>query len=64
MDLAEEHRQQIGRWFYDCSYEIHRGLAGMYLADPRFRKNYDDAAAGLAQWIHDAILANADRAQS
>ena len=62
MDLAEEHRQQISRWFYDCGYDIHRGLAGMYLADPRFTRNYEDLAPGLAQWVHDAILANADRA--
>jgi len=64
MDLAEQHRQQISRWYYDCGYAIHRGLAQMYLADPRFRKNYDDAAPGLAQWFHDAIQANADRAES
>ena len=64
MDLAEQHRQQISRWYYDCGYDIHRGLARMYLADPRFRKNYDDAAPGLAQWFHDAIQANADRAGS
>jgi DNA-binding transcriptional MerR regulator len=64
MDLAEEHRQQITRWYYDCRYEIHRGLAEMYLADPRFTKNYEDLAPGLAQWMHDAILANADRAES
>ena len=62
MDLAEEHRQQISRWFYDCGYDIHRGLAEMYLADPRFTKNYEDLAPGLAQWVHDAIVANADRA--
>jgi MerR family transcriptional regulator, thiopeptide resistance regulator len=64
MDLAEEHRAQISRWFYDCGYDIHRGLAAMYLADPRFTKNYEDLAPGLAQWVHDAILANADRATS
>ncbi len=62
MDLADEHRQQISRWYYDCGYHIHRGLAEMYIADPRFRKTYDDAALGLAQWLHDAIVANADRA--
>ena len=62
MDLAEEHRQQITRWYYDCRYEIHRGLAEMYLADPRFTRNYEDQAPGLAQWMHDAILANAERA--
>lgn len=62
MDAAEEHRQQISRWFYDCSYEIHRGLADMYLADPRFTKTYEDMAQGLARYVHDAIHANADRA--
>jgi DNA-binding transcriptional MerR regulator len=61
MDLAEEHRQQITRWYYDCGYDIHRGLAEMYLADERFTRNYDDTAPGLAQFVHDAILANADR---
>jgi DNA-binding transcriptional MerR regulator len=62
MDAAEEHRQQISRWFYDCGYDIHRGLAEMYVADPRFTANYENAAPGLAQYLHDAILANADRA--
>jgi DNA-binding transcriptional MerR regulator len=61
MDLAEEHRQQINRWYYDCGYDIHRGLAEMYLADQRFMRNYDDMVAGLARFVHDAIQANADR---
>jgi MerR family transcriptional regulator, thiopeptide resistance regulator len=59
MALAEEHRQQIGKFFYDCTFEIHTGLAEMYLADDRFRRNYDDLRDGLAQYVHDAILANA-----
>lgn len=58
--LAERHRAQIGQ-FYDCSYAMHRQLADMYLADPRFTKNYEELAPGLAQWVHDAIHANADR---
>ncbi|MER8186671.1 MerR family transcriptional regulator [Kitasatospora sp. NPDC094015] len=60
-DLAEEHRQQITARYYDCGYEIHRGLAAMYLADPRFTAVYEQLAVGLAQWFHDAIIANADR---
>jgi len=59
MDLAEEHRQQITKFYYDCTFEIHSGLAEMYLADERFRRNYDDQRPGLAQYVHDAILANA-----
>ena len=59
MDLAEEHRQQIGKFFYNCTFEIHVGLAEMYLADPRFTKHYEDQRPGLAQYVHDAIMANA-----
>jgi DNA-binding transcriptional MerR regulator len=59
MDLAEEHRQQITKFYYDCTFEIHTGLAEMYLADERFTANYENQRAGLAQYVHDAILANA-----
>jgi DNA-binding transcriptional MerR regulator len=62
MDLAEEHRQQISDTFYQCGYEMHRCLAQMYVADPRFTATYEKLAPGLAQWLHDAILANAERA--
>jgi hypothetical protein len=62
MDAAESHRANISRWFYDCDYAIHRGLADMYVADPRFTANYDNRAAGLAAYVRDAIHANADRA--
>jgi len=64
MDLAEEHRQYISRWFYECSYDIHRGLGDMYVADPRFTATYDAIATGLAAYIRDAIHANAARAAS
>ena len=62
MDLAEAHRQGIVRWFYDCGYDIHLGLAETYIADERFAKHYDDRAPGLARYVHDATLANAARA--
>jgi DNA-binding transcriptional MerR regulator len=60
MALAEVNRQFITRWFYDCGYDVQRGLAEMYIADERFRKTYDDVEPGLAQYVHDAIVANAD----
>jgi MerR family transcriptional regulator, thiopeptide resistance regulator len=62
-ELAEQHRQFLNRWFYDCDYDMHRGLAESYVADERFRKTYDDLAPGLARYVHDAIVANADAAQ-
>ena len=64
MDLAEAYRRHISQWFYDCSPSMHRGLAEMYLADPRFTATYDDVEPGLAAYVHDAVLANADRVDS
>ena len=46
MDLAEQHRQLITGSFYDCSYEIHRGLAEMYVTDERFTRHYETYAPG------------------
>jgi MerR family transcriptional regulator, thiopeptide resistance regulator len=62
MRLAEEHRQNISRWFYDCGYDMHRGLGDMYLADERFTQRYEQIAPGLARYVRDAVHANADRA--
>jgi DNA-binding transcriptional MerR regulator len=53
--LAVRHRESIDR-FYDCSDEMQRCLAEMYLADERFTRYYDDAEPGLAQFVHDVIL--------
>jgi MerR family transcriptional regulator, thiopeptide resistance regulator len=56
MDLAEEHRRHTDRWYQDCGYETHRQYAQAYLA------NDDDMTPGLAQYCHDAIIANCQRA--
>lgn len=62
--VAERHRRHISRWFYPCSPQMHRGLAEMYVADERFRRNYEREAEGLAAYFHDAIVANADAGES
>ncbi len=64
MDLAEEHRQHLIRWFYDCGYPMHRGLAELYVSDLRYVETYGQIAPGLSWYVHDAILANADRAEA
>ncbi|MGI5138045.1 MULTISPECIES: MerR family transcriptional regulator [unclassified Streptomyces] len=64
MDLAEEHRQHICTWFYECPYEMHRGLAEMYVADERFKAFYESMRPGLAEHLKEAILANAARHSS
>ncbi|MFE2565780.1 MerR family transcriptional regulator [Streptomyces mirabilis] len=61
MDMAEEHRQHIGTWFYDCSYELHGCLGAMYVFDERFKAYYDSMRPGLAEHLRDAITANAAR---
>ena len=61
MDLAEQARLQIDTWFYPCSHAMHVNLAEMYIADPRFTATYEKIHAGMAQYWHDAILANAAR---
>jgi DNA-binding transcriptional MerR regulator len=60
---AEAHRQHISRWFYECTYEIHRGLAEMYAGDERFRSHYEKRVPGLADFVRDAVLANAERGE-
>jgi DNA-binding transcriptional MerR regulator len=61
MAAAEAHRQHISRWFYECSYDIHRGLTDMYVNDDRFRAHYDALVPGLARFIRESAHANANR---
>ncbi len=61
MDVAEEHRQQISRYFYDCPPQMHAGLGRMYVEDERFTAHYEQIATGLAQYVSTAVQANAAR---
>ncbi|MFJ8113125.1 MerR family transcriptional regulator [Streptomyces sp. NPDC096132] len=61
MDLAEEHRLHISRWYYECPYEMHRRLGEMYVSDERFKAFYDSMRPGLAEHLEEAIRANAAR---
>jgi DNA-binding transcriptional MerR regulator len=58
-EAAERHRMQIDRWFYPCSREMHVELGRMYVGDPRFATTYDKVRPGMAQYLCDAIAANA-----
>lgn len=50
------HRAHLERWFYPCPRAMHRGLAEMYVNDPRFRANLDKVTPGFAQFLRDAIV--------
>jgi DNA-binding transcriptional MerR regulator len=56
-ELAVRHRASIER-FYDCGDEMRRHLVEMYLADERFTSFYDDVEPGLAQFVHDIVVAS------
>ncbi|GAA4641330.1 MerR family transcriptional regulator [Gordonia humi] len=58
---AEQARIHMNTWFYDCDHEFHRCLGQMYVDDPRFTATYDDLEPGLARYVRDAIVANAER---
>jgi hypothetical protein len=50
------HRAAISKWFYECSVEMQKNLALLYIEDPRFKKYYDDRVRGLSQYVHDSIM--------
>ena len=60
-EAVRAHRDAITKWFYDCSVEMQKNLALMYIEDPRFKEYYDGRVRGLAQYVHDAIHSQWER---
>ena len=58
-ELAQEacdlHRQWLTVFYPKYSKEYHKGLGEMYVADERFRANYDKLAPGCTEFLRDAI---------
>ncbi len=57
--LIAEHYYGL-RNFYEPSLEMYRGLANMYVDDPRFTAYYEEYAVGLAQVMKEAMHYFAD----
>ena len=53
--LVQKWRDYISNNFYNCTIEIFRGLALMYVADERFTNNIDKYGQGLAKFLSDAM---------
>lgn len=53
--LIEKWRNHITTNYYNCTIEIFRGLALMYVGDERFTKNIDKYGKGLAKFMSDAM---------
>ncbi|MEV0275588.1 MerR family transcriptional regulator [Streptomyces sp. NPDC050610] len=64
MELAEEHRLHIGRWFTPCPPEMHCRIADDYVADARAFALVVPASEqrpGLDRFLRAAVHANAGR---
>lgn len=61
--LIKEQHQSIEQ-YYDCSLEMYRELGKMYVADERFRQNYDKYKPGLAEAVRDGIAFYCDHQTS
>ncbi|OKK11529.1 MerR family transcriptional regulator [Streptomyces sp. CB02400] len=64
MDLAEEHRLHITRWFTSCPPDMHRRIADDFVADSRAFALVvppSQQRPGLAAYTRDAVYANAAR---
>ncbi|GAA2787167.1 MerR family transcriptional regulator [Streptomyces showdoensis] len=55
----DAHYRNVSR-FWTPNAEAYKGLALMYVEDPRFRRNYERIAAGLAEYQRDAMAVYAD----
>jgi len=49
------HRQWLCVFYPNYSKEYHIGLGEMYVADERFRANYDKLAPGCTEFLRDSI---------
>lgn len=53
--LLSDWQNHITKYYYNCTPELLGGLGKMYIADKRFKNNYDDIRPGLTQFISNAI---------
>lgn len=52
--LIAEHFKSLSAW-YEPNYELYRGLAKMYVTDPRFTEYYEKYRVGLARVFSEAM---------
>lgn len=57
MELADQDRLHISKWFYDLPVEFYANMAQIWVTDPRFTKNIDKAKPGLAAYKYAAVQA-------
>jgi hypothetical protein len=66
MDLAEEHRRHLDRWWFDCDHDLHLQLTELLVTEPEqldFLVRPRQQMAGMGKLIRDTAMANAERAR-
>jgi hypothetical protein len=58
---VEDYFQYINTYFYHCEVEQLRGLADMWVQDPRFAVNYERIREGGVEFVHQAVQIFCDR---
>lgn len=65
MDVAEQQRLHISKWFYAMDHASHVQKSELYVQEPQYRAGIEDnTRPGAAEWLQAAIIANAARARS
>ncbi|ADD41332.1 TipAS antibiotic-recognition domain-containing protein [Stackebrandtia nassauensis] len=63
MDLMEEQRLMVEKWFHPCSHAHHVMLVTTLLDDASFRARYEGLTHTMPGFLRDAVKANAARAE-
>lgn len=58
--LAEAYRLHVDRYYYPCSRTMYRDVASLYATDARFQENLDRFGEGVARFLSEAAVANAE----
>jgi DNA-binding transcriptional MerR regulator len=56
-----EYFAYLNRYFYTCDIDHLRGLADMWVQDPRFASNYESIREGGAEFVREAVHIYCDR---
>lgn len=58
---VSDYHRYINQYFYTCEVEHMRGLADMWVEDPRFAANYEGIREGGAAFVREAVHIFCDR---
>jgi DNA-binding transcriptional MerR regulator len=59
-ELVDQHYNAL-RTFYEPNLELYRGLADLYVNDPRFTAYYEKFAPGLAAFLREGMIAYCEK---